>query len=105
MYTYDYLFDFTVSFFMKIGCSREDAMITAKVFLAAEKRGLPSHGMIRLKDYFELWKANRINMKPNIRIVHETPSTAVVEGDGAIGMIAATKSMEIAMQKAGKVGS
>jgi L-2-hydroxycarboxylate dehydrogenase (NAD+) len=105
MYTYDYLFDFTKEFFMKMGCTGEDATKTAKVFLAAELRGLPSHGMIRMKDYYELWKANRINITPDIRVVHETPSTAVVDGDGAIGMIAATKSMEIAMEKAAKVGS
>ncbi len=68
-------------------------------------RGLPSHGMIRIKDYYQLWEAKRINTKPNIRIVHETPSTAVVDGDGAIGMIAATRSMEIAMEKAEKAGT
>jgi L-2-hydroxycarboxylate dehydrogenase (NAD+) len=105
MYTYEYLFDFTFSFFMKIGCSRKDAMTAAKVILAAEVRGIPSHGVMRLKDYYELWKAKRINAKPDIRIVHETPSTAAVDGDHAIGMIAAVKSMEIAMEKAVKAGS
>lgn len=88
-----------------MGCDKSDAEKTAKVFLAAELRGLPSHGMIRIKDYFQLWEADRINIKPNIRIVHETPSTAVVDGDGAIGMIAATRSMEIAMEKAEKAGT
>jgi L-2-hydroxycarboxylate dehydrogenase (NAD+) len=88
-----------------MGCNAEDATLTAKVFIAAELRGLSSHGMIRIKDYFELWKADRINVKPSIRIVHESPSTAVVNGDRAIGMIAATKSMEIAIQKASVCGS
>lgn len=105
MYTYDYLFNFTAEVFAKMGCERVDAEKTAKVFLAAELRGLPSHGMIRIKDYFQLWEAKRINTKPNIRIVHETPSTAVVDADGAIGMIAATRSMEIAMEKAEKAGT
>ncbi len=105
MYTYDYLLNFTAEVFKKMGCSADDSMKTAKVFLAAEMRGLPSHGMIRIKDYYELWKANRINTRPNIRIVHETPSTAVVDGDGAVGMIAATRSMEIAMEKAEKAGT
>jgi len=105
MYTYDYLLEFTNTIFIKMGCSKEDALKASKVFLAAELRGLSSHGMIRIKDYYQLWKANRINTKPTIRIVHETPSTAVVDGDGAIGMIAATKSMEIAIQKADKCGS
>ncbi len=79
--------------------------MASKVFLAAELRGLPSHGMIRIKDYFQLWEANRINTDPDIKIVHETPGTAVVDGDRAIGMIAATRSMEIAIGKAKNAGT
>jgi L-2-hydroxycarboxylate dehydrogenase (NAD+) len=105
MYTYEYLFDFTQKVFLKMGCSTEHARMSTKVFLAAELRGLASHGMIRIKDYYQLWEAKRINTNPNIRIVHETPSTAVVDGDGAIGMISATKSMEIAIEKARTYGS
>jgi L-2-hydroxycarboxylate dehydrogenase (NAD+) len=105
MYTYEYLSEFTKRVFLKMGCSDEHALVTANVFMAAEMRGLSSHGMIRIKDYYELWKAQRINTSPNVRIVHETPSTAVVDGDGAIGMIAAEKSMKIAIQKADKCGT
>ena len=105
MYSHEYLFDFTSLIFQKMGCSKADAEATAKVFLAAELRGLPSHGMIRLKDYFELWKAKRINVQPNVRIVHESPTTAVVDGDNAIGMVAATKSMQIAIEKAKNAGT
>lgn len=105
MYRPEYLEDFTIGVFEKMGCSTADAKAATKVFLAAELNGLPSHGMLRIKDYFELWKAGRINVKPNIRIVHESPSTAVVDGDGAIGMIAATKSMEIAIEKAKVAGT
>jgi L-2-hydroxycarboxylate dehydrogenase (NAD+) len=104
-YSPDYLMDFTKSLFLKMGCTEEEAIMTAKVFVSAELRGLPSHGMIRIKDYYQLWEANRINIKPNVRIVHESPSTAVVDGDGAIGMIAATKSMEVAIQKAKNAGT
>jgi LDH2 family malate/lactate/ureidoglycolate dehydrogenase len=105
MYTEKYLFDYTCNVFEKMGCSHEDAEVIARVFIAAELRGLPSHGMIRIKDYFQLWKANRINVKPAVRVVHETPSTAVVDGDGAVGMVAATRSMEIAIQKAATAGT
>jgi L-2-hydroxycarboxylate dehydrogenase (NAD+) len=105
MYTYEYLYDFTYRFFLKLGCNQADSRLIADVFLAAELRGIPSHGMIRIKDYYQLWKAGRINVKPNVKVVHETPSTAVVDGDGAIGMIAAAYSMEIAIKKAGEVGS
>jgi LDH2 family malate/lactate/ureidoglycolate dehydrogenase len=105
MYTYEYLLDFTRRFFMKMGCSENDSTIIAEVFLAAEMRDHASHGMLRIKDYYQLWKAGRINIHPNVRIVHESPSTAVVDGDNAVGMIAARHSMEIAIDKAKIAGT
>jgi L-2-hydroxycarboxylate dehydrogenase (NAD+) len=105
MYHYSYLFDFTKSVFMKMGCSETDSTVIAEVFLAAELRGHPSHGMIRIKDYYDLWKAGRINTSPHVRIIYETSSTAVVDGDNAVGMVPARKSMEIAIGKAEHSGT
>lgn len=105
MYRPEYLEQFTRRVFEKMGCSPEDAAMATDVFIRAELRGYSSHGMIRIKDYFELWKAGRINVRPWVRVVHESPSTAVVDGDGAIGMIAAVKSMEIAIEKARSAGT
>lgn len=105
MYTYKYLLDFTKNIFRKMGCSEKDSNIIADVFLAAELRGQASHGMLRIKDYFQLWKAGRINVAPAVKLVHETPSTAVVDGDNAVGMVAAVRSMEIAIEKAKNAGT
>jgi L-2-hydroxycarboxylate dehydrogenase (NAD+) len=105
MYTYDYLFNLTKKIFVTMGCSEAQSDIIAEVFLAAEIRNHASHGMLRIKDYFELWKAGRINTSPQVRIVHESPSTAVVDGDNAVGMIAAHRSMELAIEKAGTAGT
>jgi len=105
MYSYNYLFDFTTNVFMKMGCSEENSKSIADVFLAAEIRDHASHGMIRIKEYYELWKAGRINVKPDVRIVYETPGTAVVDGDNAVGMVAARKSMKIAIEKAKNTGT
>jgi len=104
-YTYDYLFAFTRDTFMKMGCSGSDATTIAEVFLAAEMRDIPSHGMIRLKDYFQLWQKGRIKTAPDIRVVHETPSTAVIDGDMAIGMVPAKASMRLAIEKALATGT
>ena len=104
-YTYNYLIKFTVDILTKMGFSLEDSVECAKVFLAAELRGHSTHGVIRIGDYFKLWEAGRINTSPNVRIVHETPSTAVVNGDGTIGMIPAKFSMELAIKKAKDVGT
>ncbi len=105
MYSHDYLFDFTKNVFMKMGHSEEHSESIAAVFIAAELRGHPSHGMIRIREYYELWKAGRLNVTPVIRIVHESPGTAVVDGDNGAGMLAAEKSMKIAIEKAGTAGT
>jgi LDH2 family malate/lactate/ureidoglycolate dehydrogenase len=104
-YSYEQLFDFTTDVLVKMGFPRETSEDCAKVFLAAELRGFSTHGVIRIGDYFKLWQAGRINTKPNVRVVHETPSTAVVDGDGTIGMIPAKFSMELAIEKAKNVGT
>ena len=104
-YTEQQLVDFICRAFEKMGCSTSDSAVIADVFISAELRGIPSHGMIRLKDYYDLWKAGRINVKPDIRVVHETPSTAVVNGDNAVGMVPAFRSMQIAIEKARQAGT
>jgi LDH2 family malate/lactate/ureidoglycolate dehydrogenase len=105
MYSYKYLLAFTTDVFMNLGCSREDADAIAQVLVAAELRGHASHGMIRIKEYHDLWKSGRINVRPDVRVAHETPSTAVVDGDRCFGMVAAMKSMRLAIEKAASTGT
>jgi LDH2 family malate/lactate/ureidoglycolate dehydrogenase len=105
MYDHNYLRDFTKQIFMKMGCNPEHSAIIADVFVAAELRGHASHGMIRIKEYYDLWKAGRVNVDPDVKIVHETPSTAVVDGDNAVGMVPAKFSMETAITKARNAGT
>jgi LDH2 family malate/lactate/ureidoglycolate dehydrogenase len=48
---------------------------------------------------------NRVNPKPSIKVIHETPSTAVVDGDGGLGLVVAPFAMQIAIEKARNVGT
>ncbi len=68
-------------------------------------RGIDSHGVARLAGYIRLWEAKRANTKPNIRIIHETPSTAVVDGDSGLGLVVAPYAMQVAIDKAKNVGT
>jgi len=99
------LYSFTKQVFLKMGCSEDDATLATDVLLKADLRGIDSHGVARLIGYVRLWEADRINPKPEIKIVHETPSTAVVDGDKGLGLVVAPKAMNIAMEKAANVGS
>lgn len=105
MHTYSQLFDFTKSIFIKIGSSESDALLATKVLLSADLRGVDSHGIARLVGYVRLWEAGRINATPRVAIVHETPSTAVVNGDSGLGLVVAPKAMQIAIDKAKQVGT
>jgi L-2-hydroxycarboxylate dehydrogenase (NAD+) len=96
---------FTKEVFNKIGCSKEDTELATDVLLSADLRGIDSHGIARLSGYLRLWEAKRINANPRIKTVHETPSTAVVDGDGGLGLVVAPRAMEIAIQKAKQVGT
>lgn len=96
---------FTHSIFTSIGCSESDAQLATEVLLQADLRGIDSHGVARLIGYVRLWENDRVNPTPNIKIVHETPSTAVIDGDAGLGLVVAPKAMEIAMKKANEVGT
>ena len=88
-----------------MGCSEKDAETAATSLLIADLRGVDSHGVARLTGYVRLWEAKRINAKPAIKIIHETPSTATVDGDAGLGLVVAPHAMKIAIEKANQVGS
>jgi L-2-hydroxycarboxylate dehydrogenase (NAD+) len=105
IFSYQELFGFTRDVFLQIGCNDEDADLATRVLLSADLRGVDSHGIARLSGYVRLWDAKRINACPEVKIIHETPSTATVDGDGGLGLVVAPKAMKIAIQKAKQSGT
>ena len=104
-YAYSHLLEFTQKVFESIGCSSQHASLATESLLAADLRGVDSHGVARLSGYVRLWEAGRVKADPHIAVVHETPSTAVVDGDSGLGLVVARKAMEIAIAKAEQVGT
>ena len=105
IYSYQQLFNFTKSIFQKIGCSDAHADTATKALLSADLRGIDSHGIARLSGYVRLWEVKRVNGIPDIKVIHETPSTAVVDGDSGLGLVIAPFAMKIAIEKAKQVGT
>jgi L-2-hydroxycarboxylate dehydrogenase (NAD+) len=105
MYSYQSLFAFTKAVFIKIGCPEAEADRAATVLLSADLRGVDSHGVARLSGYVRLWESGRINATPKVKVVHETPSTAVVDGDSGLGLVVAPQAMKIAIDKARNAGT
>lgn len=105
VFPYSQLYQFTFDVFKAMGCSEKDATTATAVLLSADLRGIDSHGVARLSGYVRLWQAGRINATPDIRIIHETPSTAVIDGDAGLGLVVAPFAMQVAIDKAKQVGT
>lgn len=105
LYDFERLREFSRKVFLKMGCSTSDAETASEVLLSADLRGVDSHGVARLIGYVRLWEADRVNATPSMKVIHETPSTATLDADAALGLVSAPHAMRIAMTKAEKVGS
>jgi len=105
IFSYPHLREFTQEVFKRMGCSDEHAATASEVLLSADLRGIDSHGVARLIGYVRLWETGRVNATPDIKVVHETPSTAVVDGDRGLGLVVAPYAMQVAIAKAANVGS
>jgi LDH2 family malate/lactate/ureidoglycolate dehydrogenase len=105
LFSYNHLYSFTYNIFKAIGCSDAHAETATKALLAADVRGIDSHGVARLSGYVRLWEAGRVIAKPDIKIVHETPGTAVVDGGSGLGLVVAPYAMQVAIDKAANVGT
>ncbi len=104
-FPYQQLLELTQKVFLAIGCSQDHATTAAKVLLSADLRGVDSHGVARLSGYVRLWQAQRVNANAQPKIIHQTPSTAVVDGDAGLGLIVAPYAMQVAIDKAKEVGT
>lgn len=103
----DYLLlkKFISSVFESIGCPEEDAHLASDVLVSADARGIDSHGVARLAGYVRLYDHGRLNPSPKVQILHESPSTALLDGDRGLGLVVAPKAMEIACKKAALAGT
>lgn len=90
--------------FTTIGMDKNDAELVADVLVEAELRGIPSHGLVRVKDYLGLWQKNRLNINAKPKIIRESLATALVDGDNGLGMISGDFAMNLAISKAQNAG-
>lgn len=95
---------FVIEVFKKLGVPENDAEITADVLIASDRRGIDSHGVARLSRYVNGIKNGEIKIKPDIKIVNETITTAVIDGDAGLGQVVGYFAMEHCIKKAKDTG-
>ena len=98
------LIDFAIEALVKMGVPHAEAEIVADVLLAADQYGVRSHGLAHLKMYYQRLKSGLQQPVTRWTIVHETPTTAVIDGGNGMGMVAGYNAMRIAIDKARQNG-
>ena len=95
---------FMIQVFEGLGTPTEEARICADVLIASDLKGIESHGIGRLKYYYDRIKAGVQSVKTEIEVVQETETTAVIDGHHGMGHVIAYRSMRLAMDKACRYG-
>lgn len=97
--------DFMTAVFEKMGVPPEDARLCSDVLLESDRRGIESHGCNRFKPiYIDRIKSGILNPVTKIDVLKETPTTAVLDANDGMGMVASKKAMDMCIEKAHKYG-
>jgi LDH2 family malate/lactate/ureidoglycolate dehydrogenase len=96
--------DFIQRAFIAVGLPDADAATVAELMTAADLQGSEGHGVSRLPQYVRRIRAGGVNVKPDIRVVHEHASTAVLNGDNGMGHLVMKRAAAMAVEKARTTG-
>ena len=86
------------------GMDDDSIAATVEVMLYADLRGIESHGVSTMTLYDEFRRASKLTLRPQVRVVRETPVTALADGDGGLGHLPSQRAMRLACDKAAKCG-
>lgn len=96
--------EFSVKALMSAGVSENNANIVADVLITTDTFGVVTHGTKNLYPYVQKMQAGGLDAKAEPSIIGEGPAWAIIDGNKAVGMVSACKAMNLAIEKAKKVG-
>jgi L-2-hydroxycarboxylate dehydrogenase (NAD+) len=92
--------NFIIAVFGGLGTPPEDAHVCADVLITSDLQGIESHGVGRLKYYYDRIRIGVQSPTTEVEVVKDTETTAVVDGHHGMGHVIAYRSMRLAMDKA-----
>ncbi|MDI9528795.1 MAG: Ldh family oxidoreductase [Candidatus Cloacimonadota bacterium] len=98
------LHSFMIEVFTRIGVPAEDAGICADILIASDLRGIESHGIGRLKMYYDRIKAGIQKPVTQIEVIRDKHATAVWDGNHGMGHVIGFRAMSEAIRKASQYG-
>lgn len=96
---------FVSSAFQKAGVPAGDADLTATMLVAADLRGIESHGVMNLPGYIAGLRDGSINPTPSVRVSAGSPTTATVDGDRGLGFVVGHRAMRECLRMAKEYGT
>ena len=96
----DVLKDFTADVFAKLGMPPEDAKVSAEILMAADQRGIGSHGLQRLGRYVSGLKTGVMKPVTEVKVLKETPNTLLISGGDGMGTVAGYRAMQMVIDRA-----
>lgn len=96
--------EFSVKALMSAGVSENNANTVADVLITTDTFGVVTHGTKNLYPYVQKMQAGGLDAKAEPSIIGEGPAWAIIDGNKAVGMVSACKAMNLAIEKAKKVG-
>lgn len=97
--------DFMTAVFVKLGVPEEDARLCSDVLQESDRWGIESHGSNRFKPiYVDRIRSGILNPVTKIDVIKETPTTAVLDANDGMGMVASKQAMNMCIEKAHNYG-
>nr|MDO8132693.1 Ldh family oxidoreductase [Candidatus Njordarchaeum guaymaensis] len=91
--------------FIGVGVPKGDAAICAEVLIASDLRGIESHGVQRLKMYYDRIRTGVQSPVTKIKVIKETRTNVRLDAGHGMGHVAGYRAMEMAIKKAKKNGT
>ena len=89
----------------KLNVPQEHAALTSRILLEADLRGVASHGMAHLVDFYvRRMQREKINARPEFNLDSDQPSAATLNADNGLGFVAGDYAMNLAIEKAQTTG-
>jgi len=88
----------------EVGLPAADAEKIGHLMAQADLQGSDGHGVLRLPQYVKRIRAGGMNVRPEIRVVHEKAAMAVLDGDNGMGHLVVSRAVELAIEKARSAG-
>ena len=92
--------EFTVNVLAKLAVPVADAKIVTDILIAADQRGIGSHGLQRLSRYTNGLKTGVMKPITDIEVLRETPNTLLISAGDGLGQVVGYKAMKLVIDKA-----